>query len=262
VSRPAIGFDRRIDLDWLDAAATAALSGDVEEVRERLHAYLATVIAGDGPRSARAKTVTVLCRTWSAVHPDAVWIRDRALALLGAATADERLALHWAMLSVNYPFFADVAGCIGRLLALQGRVSLLQVTQRLVSRSGDRSTLRRAVQRVTRSMVEWGVITDTDVRGTYGSSGALRQLRKPVAEILVESVLYREERWSLPVPILVGHPTLFPFRVDLTAHDLRSADGLQVHRQGLDEDIVERDVRRPSAGWSSTSPTPMQVRER
>jgi hypothetical protein len=38
---------------------------------------------------------------------------------------------------------------------------------------------------------------------------------------------------------LIGHPTLFPFAVELAAEHVREASQFCVHRQGLDFDFVE-----------------------
>ena len=77
-------------------------------------------MAGDGPHSARGKTMTVLLHVWTTVPDAAVPLRDDALALLRGRTGRDRLPLHWGMCLATYPFFRDVAATTGRLLALQG----------------------------------------------------------------------------------------------------------------------------------------------
>jgi len=63
--RASIGFDRRIDLDWLDAAAAQAAAGaPPEAMRTHLWNLLHDVLKGD---TARGKTVTVLSHIWGAV---------------------------------------------------------------------------------------------------------------------------------------------------------------------------------------------------
>jgi hypothetical protein len=56
--------------------------------------------------------------------------------------------MHWGMSVACYPFFAEVAAQVGKLLALNGHANLSQIVRRMTETSGDRSTLPRAVQRV------------------------------------------------------------------------------------------------------------------
>jgi len=60
-ARKPIGFDRKIQLGWLDATAGWAAEGlSPREIRNRLDEVLAGKVAGSGSHSARGKTKTVL----------------------------------------------------------------------------------------------------------------------------------------------------------------------------------------------------------
>lgn len=238
--RSRIGFDRRINLEWLDAIATrVAADASPGEVRAHVWSLLAGVVTGEKPNTARGKTVTVLNHIWCEVPENARPLRSRAIRQLDTATADERLALHWAMMVGTYPIFTDVAAGAGRLLTLQGSFSLAQLTRRLIGVWGERSTLVRATQRIIRSMIQWGVLQDTELRGMYEGIEKKRWVGEKVAAVLVEAVLVDAEEAALPVDQLTGHSTLFPFRLALNSNHLRSARQFQVHRQGLDRDFVE-----------------------
>lgn len=238
--RQTLGFDRRIDLEWLDAAAAKAATGaSNEEVRAYIWELLGGVVSGDAHGSARQKTTTVLHHLWGDVPKQAKPLRDRALVELASCSADERLALHWAMALGTYPLFADAASAVGRLLVLQGQFTLAHLTRRLVSTWGERSTLTRAGQRVVRSMVAWGALQDTDAHGMYEALLPRRRVRPAVGVLLIEALLLDSEDASVPLVQLTGHPALYPFSLDLNAGHLRSASQFRVHREGLDSDVVE-----------------------
>jgi hypothetical protein len=237
--RATVGFDRRLNLEWLDAAAGQVAAGASPPA---LRAYLSRMLEGEvngsSPRGASAKTVTVLVRVWSQVPLRTKPLRDRALDVLPHLTPDERLAAHWALVVAAYPFFTDVAGIAGRLLALQGEFTLVQLTQRIASAWGERTTTARAAQRVVRSMVQWGVLADTPSKGVYEIGGHPRVVTPDVAEILIEALLLDAGDVPMALPQLLNHPALFPFQLTVTVGHLRRAPRLDVQRQGLDVDVV------------------------
>ena len=113
-----IGFDRKLDLDWLDATvALCQESLDPGVVAGQLRQKLAYEIAGD---EARRKTIGVLLRIWVNVPAKVSRLRDEALQLAARVSPEERLWLHWGMSLLAYPFFRDVAAVVGQLGRLQG----------------------------------------------------------------------------------------------------------------------------------------------
>lgn len=236
--RKTLGFDRRMDLAWLDAAAAAATRGEnAAAARPHLFAMLEGIVSGDTAQSGRGKTVTVLNRIWFNTEA-AVGLRERALKAFGQAPgADDRLAIHWAMCAGTHPFFVDVAAATGRLLRMQGEVAQSLVLRRVQESWGERSTLHRAVQRMSRNWVEWDVLAETDVRGVYRPGKAFRVSGAP-AHLLLEAVLLGGERRAAPVEELLQHPALFPFEIDVRAAELRGVEPFRVERQGLDVEMV------------------------
>ena len=121
-SQRAIGFDRKIRLGWLDATAEwTARDMPVAKIRSKLDLLLEGEVTG---AVARKKTKSVLLRTWLLVPEDLCTLRDEGLALLVERTGPDRLPLHWGMACANYPVVWEVASVVGRLLRLQGSVSL------------------------------------------------------------------------------------------------------------------------------------------
>ena len=235
-----IGLDRRIELEWLDAvAALAADNADKTRIRSSLFDLLAgKVRGGDKHGLACSKTVGVLYRTWVDVPADVAALRDRAVELLPTLAAQDRLALHWALLMANYEFFGHVARTTGRLLSLQGNLSLAQVTRRMLEGWGDRSTVTRATQRTIRSMVQWSALADTLKRGVYVRASEQIAVQECPAEVLLEALL-RYESKPLAVGEIDRHPAIFPFRLALRPAQLRQSRQFEVYRQGLDTDMVE-----------------------
>lgn len=238
--RKIVGFDRKLELSWLDAAAAQVAHG---ATADELHAYLWKMLDGSvsagssGFNSDRGKTVTVLKRIWCLVPDDRVHLRDRALKSLSEVDASERIAIHWAMCVATYPFFRDVASTIGKLLALQGQVALAEARRRLAEQWGDRDITRRASQRIIRSFVAWGVLRDVRPRGTYEASDARIAVSGGCAELLSEAVLLSMGK-PLPASQVLNHPALFPFRLDVSPAELTISPRFVLDRQGLDTDML------------------------
>jgi hypothetical protein len=82
------------------------------------------------------------------------------------------------------------------------------------------------------------VLSDSKERGVYVAAKELIAVPEAVGELLLEALLVRHDGESLPVEQALRHPCLFPFRLDLRAHQLRRSTRFDVHRQGLDVDVV------------------------
>jgi hypothetical protein len=230
-----IGFDRRLQQEWLDAIASKRAAGaTVGELRKFGHKLLRSECPAD---EARGKTLTVLFHLWVSVPADAVALRDGAGTLLADLDPVHRIALHWGLGLATYPFFRDTADAMGRLLALQGSVSLAQVQRRLAERWGQRSTSQRAAQRIVRSWIDWGVLRESKQRGTYLTTESI-EVTGPLASWMVEALLVGADGESQAIAQVRKTPQLFPFALKVSAHELRRAPGLVVHRQGVDEDVV------------------------
>jgi hypothetical protein len=236
--RKVLGFDQRIRLEWLEAAAGHAASGrSYDEMREALLDLLDGVVGGRRYASARSKTVTVLCRVWGGVVPGTEGLRKRAIEALPRVDAAERVALHWAMSLAAYPFFADIATIVGRLLELQDEAPIAHVARRAVELWGDREKVRGGGQKLVRSMADWGCLTESS-KGVYRRRTPQLTVRGELAAILAEALIFGGEQSAVPLPQLLRHPAAFPFLVELHAHDLRRAQTFEITRQGLDLDVV------------------------
>lgn len=249
-----VGFDRKIRAGWLDVTARLAAAGlSPSAIRDELDEVLDGDVSGEGPHSARGKTKTVLLHIWVTVPHGVVPLRDEALGVVGSGATPDLRPLHWGMCLATYPFFRDAAAITGRLLSLQGSVTLAMVSRRIAERYGARSTVLRASQRVVRSMVEWGVLSETRQRGVFrsGAPGGVLvggQSDGWLAGWLLEAALFASGRQSVRVESLARHPMLFPFRTEATARHAMARQRLDLFREGAGEDVVAwKDS--PAARW-------------
>ena len=235
-NRGSIGFDRRIRLEWLDAVAGMVASGaSSEQVLRDLN----TLLASDACISGRKKDISVLCHVWSSLPKECLGLRDRALVAMATVPAPERVAIHWAMCAATYPFFIDVARAVGRLVGLQGEVTLSAVVRRITEMRGQRSTVKRSTRVVIRSMIQWGVLLDSTRRGVYLPVPKKLPVGQMVGDQLIHAMLINNAFRPIPIGQIHTDPALFPFELVVSSGHLRSSSLFQVHRQGLDMDLVE-----------------------
>lgn len=232
-----LGLDRDLKLTWLDEAAViAGRKLSRVQLQTALMAALAGELPGAGHNSARGKTVTVLKRVWITVPEDVTPLRDRALALLREGDADDRLALHWAMLLATHPFFADTVGSAGRLLALQGTFERGHLLRRLKDKWGDRPTIPKAVRRVLTSLVDWHVLQNTG--SEFAATGAPRRLSAGHSGALLEAAVLASPDQTAPLQALDHSPMLFPFDVSAGLEQIRRSGRFRVHREGMGIEIL------------------------
>lgn len=232
----AIGFDRRLQLNWLDVTAGFCQEGlDPFVIGDKLDRQLADEIQGN---EARRKTITVLKRIWVLVPESDEPLRDEALRLVAQVDPGERVWVHWGMALLAYPFFRDVAATVGQLGHLQGGLSQAQVLRRMVESWGERTTLVRAAQRVLRTFVEWNVIRDTEVRGSYDLAPVRQTDNRGLALWVLACALASSETERMPLAELGRLAYLFPFDLLPFLPEVRRAERFRVSREGLDLEMV------------------------
>lgn len=236
-----IGIDRRIRLEWLEYTASMALAGqNRESIVTALQELLADSLSGGGEsgRGCREKTITVLTRVWSSVPNHLVLFRNDGLDALNRLPLSYHLAIHWAAIMAAYPFWKDVAETVGRLIRLQGVLSHSQVSRRMRETYGERQTVSRSCQRILRSFVDWGVIVDTDDKGTYRQGAILAVDDAALATLLVEAILLSGTP-STTLRDTIQSPALFPFMLVVPKPaDIEQSGRMELSNQGLDDIVV------------------------
>ncbi len=237
----SVGLSQRIRLEWLERTATLARVGkDRAAVRDAPDEMLANELSvnSNTRRNSRAKTIIILLKTWLDGPLRVAPLRQAGQALLEALDPTDRLAVHWGMVLAVYPFWGAVATTVGRLLRLQGSAAASQVQRRIRELYGDRNTVSHTTNRVLRSCVDWGALADAKSRGIYEPSTGIEVGSPKLAAWLAEALLTGHVGSAGPMHLL-GHPSLFPFRVmpldgrDLVTHSTR----LEL-LQGIEDDLV------------------------
>ena len=237
-----VGVSQRLRMEWLEATANLILAGNgVADIRDALNDMLAgkLSVGSGGVRGSRQKTITILTKIWRNVPPGLEPLRDDGLKMLPALDLNHRHAIHWGMTLTVYPFWGMVAAHTGRLLRLQGTAGAAQVQRRVREQHGERQTVSRAVARVLRSFIDWGVLADADAKGIY-AQGKQRELGDArVAAWLAEAILRSPPHVGGSANLL-RHPGLFPYRLPHLAASQVAARScrLEVLRQGLNEEVL------------------------
>lgn len=225
-----IGFDRNLTLRWLDIGASLAES---EQDKAALRGKLMEALAAEIPAHfVRYKTCTVLIRTWLSVPPSQLEMRNQAFDLLKHATADQRLAVHWGMLLLAYPFFRDTVSAIGRAAMSQGVISRGQTKRRIVETWGDRATVRRCLRYVFQSLVDWGILI-TDDADSYHVAAPLDIQNSRLALWFAQATILARES-PISFSSLRMMPETFAFESHLSTAEITRSGMFDTFREGSD----------------------------
>ncbi len=239
VARPQIGFDRFIPLDW--AACALRVRAGTEEP-DALEALL--LAAGLGAPS-RKKNCSVLKGLWMEPPPDLVPFADRGVELWKGDPEVPIQALCWGMAIATYPFFGKVAELIGRLTAIQGDCTAMEIHRRMAETYGEREGTHRATNRVIQTQANWSACERLDK--------ARRVVRQPLATLshggltawLVEAAIRCAGR-PLSVTALQSSAVLYPFRLDQSLTFVISrSPALELRAEGSGSPLA---AIRPTAG--------------
>ena len=234
--RKVVGISQKIKRAWLDAVLDRLVqTTDEADLRTFLDQHVREELPG--PES-RAKTSGIILRIWSGLPRAHLALRDRAVALLPHISGHERVWLHWGMTALAYPFFRDTAEVVGRLLALQDDCTTAQVQARMMTTWGDRATSKEAAQKLMTTLVDWEVLRSTKTKGHFLLARKMTASIPALQLWLLEALLGASAADETEAQQLLRLPEVFPFRLDVGVADLRKHEGFNIHRQGLDMDVV------------------------
>lgn len=234
--RKVVGISQKIKRAWVDAVLDRLVKTTNEtDLRTFLDKHLKDELPG---KESRAKATGIVLRIWSGIPPERFALRDRALALLPRISGQERVWLHWGMTAQAYPFFLDTAEVVGRLLALQDDFTTAQVQGRMLTTWGDRATSKEAVQKLITSLVDWEVLRSTKAKGHFLLARKINASIPDLQLWLLDALLGASAADEIEAQQLLRLPESFPFTISVGVADLRRYEGFNIHRQGLDMDMV------------------------
>jgi hypothetical protein len=235
--RDRIGFDRELKLDWLDEIVeNVSKEKDSKVIKAQMSDYINKydLVKGDAVR----KTIQVLNRIWLNVPEEHIQIRDEGRHLFHLINKDDRIWLHWGMSLIAYPFFRDIAEIIGMLHTLQDEVTMEQIGRRFTERWGSRTTAKRAINRVIRSMVWWGILQKTEKTGVYIFSKPITTDQKDLQKWFVNVLILANNANVTPLDQVFNQPFSFPFRLTLDLYELKKSERLRFYREGSGLEMV------------------------
>lgn len=240
----SIGIKQVIPYEWMRKTANFVLAGmNAKEIRHELHTALAAEGRNiqPGERSAWTRTFLVnnLMAIWPSPTTELAVLRDMALQALQKHPGQE-IAIQWAMISAAYPFWFNAARQTGRLLNLQSRATQAQIVSRLKEQYGDRQTVSRYARFVVRSFVDWDILKDAAVGGSYEKAEPEIVSDRDVIALLVYAVLLALPEGKAPLSALLNNPGLFPFCLPAMQGEslLGPSCHFKVVRYGLDDELV------------------------
>ena len=186
------------------------------------------------------KATDILINIWVNTADSSPALHEQAVAAFGsAATAADRLVLHYGLALVAYPFLRETAAAIGALTRSAGELTQVALKQRLIAGRGQLGSLEKAVERILASLTDWGLLTRDRQRHTYTTPGQPISTGSPAAETwLLACAALAHPAEELPFGDLLRLPELCPIRLSVSLDDLRACPWFNVQRQGGGWDMV------------------------
>ena len=159
----AVGLSRNIKMQWLNKAVDL-FNENLEEAeyKNTLNEYLGFEI---GSAINIRKTREILMHLWFYENDETNDVRKMGLSLI-RAYPDYALPIHWCMILITYPVFADICKLIGRISDFQEEITLAQLKKKLFDEWGERTTLFHSTNKIITTMKELGALS-CDKPGKY-----------------------------------------------------------------------------------------------
>lgn len=219
---PRVGIDHKIRIEDMDLVYHQWVTGVPIKAETMVPQW--THVRG---LASRRKAATIMTRLWN--HPQ--WCGDREQALLNTTLNVQRMLGYWGLFMVAYPFFADAATLIGRLLTIQAEFTTRHIQVGMAAKYGDSERTRVGVKMVLGALVDWGIIDRMRV-------GHYRRMAPIVIDvpITLQFITYVSLAISDSPRIVLEDVAraywLFPFQVHLSRHAIADSSLFSLEQSG------------------------------
>ena len=222
-----VGLSRNIKMQWLNKAV-ALLYDNLEETeyKSALNEYLGFEI---GSAINIRKTREILMHLWFYKDDETNDIRELGLSLI-RAYPDYALPIHWCMILITYPVFADVCKLIGRISDFQEEITLAQLKQKLFDEWGERTTLFHSTDKIIMTMKDMGVLS-CEKPGKYHIQKYPISNEQIVNYMLLVAIKVGENSYYT-LPDLTNIGVLFPFEYRMNKEQLITDDHFVINNFG------------------------------
>lgn len=232
--KKTIGFNMKVWRRHLDNLVRELPRSSGEELRRQVEDYVACDIHG---LRSRSKTLTILFKIWVNPPKQHERLRRDALNMFPYLSAQERLALHWGMTVLAYPFFKQTVYELGNLFQLQDVVPSQQLMRKMRALYGERHSVRVATTAILSSLRDWGVIT-TSGQHENKQAEKIEIIHCELKRWLTEVMIHTSGHQALLLDAINQFPSFFPFASNVTRDDLVGAP-FHVARHGFNQFSVE-----------------------
>lgn len=228
-----MGFDQKILLEHLNYAANIARDTRKEGMYEKLNHYLSKDIKGE---KSRKNAATILMKIWYHVKESNKPLQKKAFELMPQIDSQEKIAVHWGMTLLAYPFLKDVASEIGRLSLIQHDFSSLQIYRKMKELYGERRRVEVASTAVLTSMNSWKVVIPKK-QSIYMLPAKINLVNDEIINWFAEVAIISSKREYLQINEIPTLTYLFPFVFSINVSVL---DGsiFEITNQGVDKIMI------------------------
>lgn len=210
-----VGFTRIIRLPWLNKTLELAQEGlEPERMRDELEEYLSFEITSD---TNRRKTREILLLPWTAEDEPLATLRAEVLGLAKSHPYD-LLPLHWGLLIVAFPMFADLVRLVGKMGEYQDELTSAQIKQKVLDEWGERSTVVKGSEKMLASLNAIGVVRRVK-QGRYVIEPAVA-VDEDLSLFLLHADMLANPSSYRTYGELLRIPELFPFEMSVSKERL------------------------------------------
>ena len=228
-----IGLSKNVKLEWMNLAADQHLLGKTQTeampvIDERIHESIKC--------QANVRTIRAILMNMWFKNQDC--FLEKATNVTRGISYNERLAVHWALLLVRYPFFYDLCSAIGNLFEFRDEITIEQIRNRVYDKWGARATLKPGLSQVIHMLKDLKILNPVKPTGTYTHNSIIVS-DVNIMQLLCASIIFASGKEYMTWENITQHPAIFPFCVEgITQADMASWDQLCIERMG--DDVVIR----------------------